>query len=144
MDATATKDLTLTFGRHKGTRIQRVPVGYLLWASNEENIPQRDDIVAELERRGTTLPKLEVSGHAIDRVSLNSKTRAIWHETSEANEGLHSWLCRVAWDARTAGHHQITGDDSVAYHIGLKFVYEEGCSWPSLKTVMPKKDPHGH
>lgn len=130
-----TKDITLNSGRHKGERIQRVPVGYLLWMVNIGH-DMKAEAQAELGRRGTTLPKIEVSGHAIDRASLNC--RKIWHQTAlDGSEGIHAWLVRVAYEAWTMADKE----DTLIY-LGMKFVFECGGAWPVLKTVMPtNKNP---
>lgn len=134
-----TKDTVISFGRHCGERLQRVPVGYLIWASGQGGIPQKEFIEAELERRGSTIPEIDVSGHAIDRASLIGEIRKIWKKTSTTNEGLHTWLCRVALESRTQGVYEKVGNgDAIAYYLDLKFVFAEGIR-PALKTVIPKK-----
>jgi hypothetical protein len=103
---------------------------------------------AELERRGTTTPELDISGHAIDRASL--RCRKIWHETRGEDEGLHAWLCRVAkeaWDSgpgsalNTREIEESTGEK--VEHMGMKFVFEVSGAWPVLKTIMPAKAEGG-
>lgn len=109
----------------------QVPVAYLKWMVQSSH--SRAEIAdAELTRRGTVTPDLDISGHAIDRASLNC--RKIWHETAlDKNEGLHAWLVRMAGIALKnepdeKGRH---------HHAGMKFVFEPG-KWPVLKTVMPE------
>src|SRR5687767_10815733 len=102
-----THDLLVTFGKHKGERWTRLPIGYLKWLVNEheklKNFPDaelhRDIALAELKRRGTVLEStMKISKHAIDRASLNC--RGIWKETrKDDNEGLNSWLERMANEA---------------------------------------------
>lgn len=131
---------TLGFGKHKDLPWTRVPVGYLKWMLTEATMraDRRQKAAAELARRGTATPDLDVSGHAIDRASL--KCRKTWHETRSENEGLHSWLCRVAREALDKGER----DDQGRYlHLGMKFAFEEEGSWPVLKTVMPAKKRAG-
>ena len=64
-----THGMVMPIGRHAGTPITRLPVSYLLWmdqsAHSMANVAR-----AELKRRGTTRPTLDVSNHAIDRASL--------------------------------------------------------------------------
>ncbi len=124
---------TISFGRHKGERWTRLPVSYLKWLVNE-GARDADRAQAELDRRGTTTPDLDLSGHAIDRASL--RCRKIWHETRGENEGLHSWLCRMAAEARKDGTRE--GDDRWRYR-GMILVFEESGVWPVLKTVMRAK-----
>lgn len=119
-----THHLIMSSGRHKGERVTRVPVSYLKWMINV-NHSLADVAKAELKRRGTTTPKLEISGHAIDRASL--RYRWLWHETAkDKNEGLNSWLIRIAekcLNERTDKFNK------------MKLVFEmDGC-WPVLKTV---------
>lgn len=121
---------TIDFGRHRGERWTRLPVSYLKWLVNA-GARHADRAQAELDRRGTTTPDLDVSNHAIDRASL--RCRKIWHETR--GEGLASWLCRMAAEAREHGTAQ--GDDRWLYK-GMILVFEESGAWPVLKTVMRK------
>lgn len=127
---------TLGFGRHKEVLWTRCPVGYLKWMVNEPTMAaERKTIAAaELARRGTATPDLEVSGHAIDRASLNC--RKTWHETKREGEGIYTWLCRVAREALDGGK---VDDKDRHHHLGMKFAFEHGAEWPVLKTVMPGK-----
>lgn len=129
-----THGMVCDFGRHKGVPYTRVPVSYLTWMVGN-NHSKADIAAAELKRRGTTTPDLDVSGHAIDRASLSC--RRTWHETKRQDEGLHSWLCRVAREALEAKD----VDDKGRYrHLGMRFAFEFEGKWPVLKTVMPGKD----
>jgi uncharacterized protein (DUF3820 family) len=138
-----THNLRIGFGKHKGELWTRVPVSYLKWLVNTPAPPGYSGdgakiAAAELARRGTATPTIEVSGHAIDRASLNC--RKSWHQTSKKDEGIHAWLCRMADEALTHGLNARNSDDgsesSIEYH-GLKFVFAQGEIYPSLKTVMP-------
>ena len=131
-DLPDTHNVVCDFGRHKGTLYTRMPVGYLKWMVNSRHSQVRF-AEAELQRRGTTTPDLDVSGHAIDRASL--RCRKAWHQTGHENEGLHSWLCRMAGDARQLG----TREGERLRYAGMVFVFEEDGVWPVLKTVMPAK-----
>lgn len=129
-----THDVLLTFGKHKGERLTRVPVSYLRWGMNEREFnPEWKTLFrAEFERRGTTIPEIELSGHAIDNASL--RVRKIWHETAlSKDEGLYSWLHRVSLEAIEKGERLESG--KIKY-IGMKFVIEQGEEFPILKTVM--------
>jgi len=143
----STHHIVLDFGKHAGTLLTRVPVSYLRWMANQQELPPytsangpvfqwRTFAKAELARRGTTIPKIEISGHAIDSASL--RCRKIWHETAlSAEEGLHSWLQRVTLEAIERGHIEGDADSGAYFHIGIKFVVEAGEEFPVLKTVMP-------
>lgn len=129
-----THNLICDFGKHKGQPYTRLPVSYLKWMINERH-SKSDIAVAELERRGTTTPDLDISGHAIDRASLSC--RKIWHEDRAKDEGLHAWLIRVASEALELKKI----DDKGRYrHKGMKFAFEQDGFWPVLKTVMREKD----
>ena len=97
-----THGMICDFGRHKGERYTRIPVSYLKWLANTPEHKAHEIAKAELARRGTVTPDLEVSGHAIDRASLSC--RKIWHQTASSDqEGLHAWLSRVAAEALERG-----------------------------------------
>ncbi len=119
--------------RHPNTLITRVPVSYLKWMINVDH-QEADYAKAELERRGTTTPTLDVSNHAIDRVSLHSlKT---WERTRNEDEGLASWLHRMAQEAL---EHNDTQNGKFI-HQGMALVFEMDGEWPVLKTVMRYKE----
>ena len=132
-----THNYRMAIGRHKDELITRVPVSYLKWLANTPAHREHEFGKAELARRGTVTPTLEVSGHAIDSASL--RLRKTWHETaSSPKEGLHAWLCRraaEAWEQR----HEIaaSGGEVLVVHDGIKWVFEFSGVWPVLKTVMP-------
>jgi len=126
-----TRGMIVDFGTHVGQRYTRLPVGYLKWMVNCGH--SRAAIAqAELDRRGTVTPDLEVSGHALDRASL--KCLAIWRRTRKGPEGLHAWLVRVAREALDQNRRDHEGR---CLYLGMKFVFEEDLVWPVLKTVMP-------
>jgi hypothetical protein len=95
-----------------------------------ENTPQADIAKAEFERRGDTMPKIELTGHAIDRASL--KVLTIWYKTRNKNEGFYSWLQRMTLEAIAQGA-QI--GDRIHYK-GMKFCVVKGNEFPTLKTIM--------
>ena len=85
-------------GRHKGKRITRVPVSYLKWMINARH-QYEEYAQAELNRRGTVTPELEVSGHAIDAASTipPSATNA----TSNGGTGVWPVSCSdCVWRSR--------------------------------------------
>lgn len=126
-----THGLTIEFGKHKGELFTRLPVSYLKFMINN-GTPQADIAKAEFERRGDTLPKVEITGHAIDSASI--RVRKIWHETKLNNdEGMYSWLQRVTLDAIENGEKLESGKIK---HMNMKFVIEPGEEFPVLKTIM--------
>jgi hypothetical protein len=130
-----THDLIIDFGKHKGERWTRVPVNYLKWILNEPGMVEEKKAIAkaEMERRGSFTPDLEVSGHAIDRASL--MLRKTWHETAlSKEEGLHAWLCRMSQEALENGEKLESG--KIRY-MGMKFAFKQDGCWPVLKTVSP-------
>ncbi len=129
-----THGMICDFGKHNGELWTRVPVNYLLWMVNQDGMTSERKAIAqaELDRRGTHKPTIDVSGHAIDRASL--RFRRLWHETALSDdEGLHAWLCRIAAEALEGGEELESG--KIRY-LGRKFVFEEGSEWPVLKTIM--------
>lgn len=128
----------LNWGKaHRGERIQRVPFSYLSWMVNERRGPWQI-AQAEIERRGVSVPDVEVSHHAIDTASL--RIRRTWHEHRQKTEGLHAWLMRATKEALE--HGELIEDEghtkSIAY-LGVKWVVKIGASWPVLKTVSPRR-----
>lgn len=124
-----THGVVCDFGKHKGTLYTRLPVSYLTWMVGS-NHSRAELAVAELARRGTTTPDLDVSGHALDRVSLYCLE--IWKSTSREKEGISSWLHRIAREALTANNTDSKGRHA---YLGMKLVFELEHRWPVLKTV---------
>lgn len=142
-----TEGVIMPFGKHKDMLLTRVPRSYLMWLANEAKMETKwkDLANAELSRRGTIMPSLEISGHAIDRASL--RCRKIWHETKRVNgdeeEGIYSWLMRVAGEARLTPAIKREEGTTAYRHIGMQFIFTEGEEFPVLKTVMPKRSGQG-
>lgn len=133
-EAINTHGVTIEFGKHKGELYTRVPVSYLRWMLNQETInPEWKALAkAEFERRGDTMPTVELTGHAIDNASL--RVRNIWHETKrDKEEGLYTWLMRITLEALEKGERLETG--KIKY-LGMKLVVEQGTEFPILKTIM--------
>ncbi len=131
-----THGMTCDFGEHAGTPWTRLPAHYVLWVANVKPRHDYADIAeAELARRGTRKPTIEVSGHAIDRASQHYLNA--WQNDSDhgRKEGIHSWLVRVAEEALQRG----VRDGDKVYYRHMAFVFQEGMSWPTLKTVIRKK-----
>lgn len=125
----------IQFGRHIGELFTRLPISYLKWMINE-GTQQRDLAAAELKRRGTVTPELEISHHAIDRAS--TRLERVWKKDREdPEEGVYTWLHRVALRAWKEGERLASGKVRIgcAGHI-LKMAFEEGEVWPILKTIM--------
>lgn len=126
-----THGLTIDFGKHKGELWTRVPVSYLSWLAN--HIEENENILiarSELKRRGTTYQSIEISGHAVDRASMSCWKE--WRRTKEEKEGLNSWLIRMSNLARTEGELK----NGKYHYLGMKFVFEEGAYYPTLKSIM--------
>lgn len=127
-------DFVMPFGRHKGVRLVRVPVSYLTWMVGAR-VNHADLAERELGRRGTVIPTVEVSGHALDRASIYC--RHFWHEDRKrTGEGLHGWLCRVAREALDKGE---KGPEGKTFWAGMKFAFSDDTRWPVLLTVRPAK-----
>lgn len=128
-----THGITINYGKHKGELFTRLPVSYLRFMINNKT-PMWEIARAEFDRRGSTIPKVEISGHAIDSASL--RVRKIWHETRSKTEGLHSWLQRITLEAIDNGSKDHSG--KILYK-GMKLVIKEGEEFPVLKTIMRDK-----
>lgn len=129
-----THGVKLTFGKHKGELLTRVPVSYIRWMANEVGLDPQWRMLAraEHERRGNTYPAIELSGHAIDNASL--RCRRIWHETAtDKEEGIYSWLMRVSLEALEKG---VKLESGKVKYLGMTFVFAEGTEFPTLKTIM--------
>jgi hypothetical protein len=125
-----TQGVILSFGKHKGQLLTRVPISYIRWMATND-VPQSDYARAEFERRGDTMPKVEISGHAIDRASL--RVLQTWRATRNEDEGLYSWLQRMVLEALKSGHRL---DGGKIKYRKIKWVIEEGEVLPVLKSVM--------
>lgn len=126
-----THGLIVDFGKHRGELWTRVPVGYLFWIVNTRHTSS-DIAQAEIDRRGAQRPTVDVSGHAIDRASLELRT--YWLKDRKEREGIYSWLCRKAQEALEHGR---TDKQGVIRLGGIRFVFERETQWPVLKTVTP-------
>ena len=126
-----THNLKIDFGKHKGELWTRVPTSYISWLANHKEESENVKIArAEHKRRGTAYPNIEISGHAVDRASLHC--RKIWHETKTKDEGLNSWLIRMSNEALQVN--DIKGEKYC--YLGMKFVFEFGEYYPTLKTII--------
>lgn len=128
-----THNVQCDFGKHKGMLYTRMPVNYLKWMVQCQH--SRSEIAkAELDRRGTVTPDLDISGHAIDRASL--KLRKTWHESRGKDEGIHAWLVRICTEALAEFE---PDNEGRIFYNGMKLIFESG-EWPVLKTIMPYKE----
>jgi len=126
-----THGLKINYGKHKGELFTRLPISYIRWMINS-SAPQFEIAKAEFERRGDTMPKVELSGHAIDNASI--RVRKTWHQTKKGNEeGIYSWLHRMTLEAIEDGEMLEIG--KIKY-CGMIFVIDKGEEFPSLKTIM--------
>lgn len=132
MSVTEDLNVRLSFGKYNGERITRVPPGYLVYMVQNQT-PLWEEAAMELERRGTIFPTLEVTGHALDRAS--QRLLGVWTGDRHGNEGLHSWLIRVATEALECGVEE--GNRIVWKNIGFVFNLEYAA--PVLKTVMNRR-----
>lgn len=102
-----THDAMMSFGKYEGQRVTRVPVSYLKWAvanqaaspveTKDGTFPFHEVARAEITRRGERLENIDISLHAIDRASLYFIP--IYRLEHGHNEGIASWLGRLAWEA---------------------------------------------
>lgn len=125
-------NVMMPFGKHKGLPMTQVPVGYLSWMVNERSQLWRE-AQAELDRRGTVFPKIEISGHAIDRFS--QRCLDVWAEKAKCGEGLYSFMARTAEEARKKGVCR-RGRSTL---FGVVWVFATGNEYPTLKTVFKEK-----
>ena len=128
-----TQGLIIDFGKHKGTLYTRVPVSYLKWMVAEPGLhPNKKSIAAaELKRRGTTTPSLDLSGHALDRASL--RVLDMWKRRINKEIGFYTWLHDRAKEALGSGREISPGKVS---HDGITFVFAMEGTWPVLKSVI--------
>lgn len=130
---TDTHNMICDFGKHNGERYTRIPVSYLKWMVNS-NHSRAHIAQAELDRRGTVTPDMEISGHAIDRASLNCLD--IWRSSRNKDEGISAWLIRMSAEAL-----KTEPDKKGRFHFNnMLFAFEREGVWPVLKTVMRSRD----
>lgn len=125
------EEIKLTFGKHKGELITRVPSSYLRFMINKRT-PQEEDAKAEYERRGEMLPDVEISGNAIDKASF--RVLSTWQLSRNNNEGFYSWLSRMTLEA--IDHGNKVEDTDMYHYMGMKLVIINEDEFPTLKTIM--------
>ncbi len=135
-----THHLVIPCGKHAGQPYTRLPVSYLRWmvSASHEFAPIAQ---AELDRRGTVNPSLDVSGHAIDRLSM-SPGLELWKTTRKPDEGISAWLNRIAAESL-----HVEPLSPGRYSWGpLVLCFDLDLAWPVLKTVIynPRAAGAGH
>lgn len=124
-------------GKHRGTRLVRVPVGYLRWMCTSGH-ELAHYAKAEMIRRGVAIPNFDVSGHAIDRLSQHSL--GTWAVARMKDEGIHSWLVRICNDALEAADPDILAQSEFQLERhGLFLCFSKDGEWPVLKTIKRMK-----
>lgn len=139
-----THDLYVQFGKYDGQRITRLPYSYLMWAVANDvqaSVTTRDGdkpfclvAAAEIKRRGERIMDIDVSAHALDRISLRYLKK--WQLERGHEEGLVNWAqrhAREAWTARTVADQKDDGTWEIE-HFDMKWVIEEKAI-PVVKTV---------
>ena len=119
---------TITCGKYAGVLITQVPVQYLIWMVSV-NHSERHLAEKEIERRGTSLPTVSVSLHAIDRASLRFLN--LYLKDRNKGEGIARWLCRIAEECLNPEK------DKVEYK-GMVLAYDLSLHIPALKTVVKR------
>jgi hypothetical protein len=131
-----THNVRIQFGKHKGELVTRLPIDYLEWHINEAT-QFSATAEAELKRRGHVIGsgrQVEISNHAIDRASL--RLMGFYLADRRQNEGLHSWLVRVALEVLTIVKYEEQADTFRVEIPEAKLVYKKGKLYPTLVTVM--------
>lgn len=133
-----THNLVCDFGRHRGTLYTRLPISYLKWMMNELKGNRAEIAKAELKRRGTVTPTIDISGHAIDRAS--QVCLDIWQrETCDGKfKGIHSWLVEIC--EYVLEENNGCSETGKLEYKELILVFEPGIEWPILKTVIRTKN----
>ncbi len=134
---------TIRRGRFAGKPINRVPASFLRSLIFRQKA-EADIAKAELERRGSMLPEMDISSHAVNRAStrlyeryLSTRKPASRGDTDP--EGLWNWLYRIAHSALYSG----TQVDGKIHHKGLVFIFKFDGDWPVLKSVMENRRAKG-
>lgn len=130
-------------GRFAGKPINRVPASYLRDLVVKRK-PEADVARAELARRGSVIPEMDISPHAINRASTRlyeryQSSRQPARDSDTDPEGLWNWLYRLAHKALRSG----TQVDGKIHHKGLVFIFKFDGEWPVLKSVMENRRAKG-
>lgn len=137
-------EVVMPSGKYKGAPITGVPTFYLRkFIAHRKASELRDLAVKELERRGEVdFPNIEITSHAIDRASI--RLGYLWAESSEKEEGLVTWLARMA-DEALAKYKRNPDRGSVVRvkHKSIVFVFELKYITPVLVSVWLTKSEGG-
>lgn len=133
-DGINTHGMTIGFGKHKDALYTRLPCGYLWWMVNNRS-REYEVAMAELDRRGMKeRPTMDISAHAVDNASLRCLDS--WDWDHDHNEGLHSWVVRIAREALEDGN-KFNDEKYVHRRTGLLLVFQLDLAWPVLVTMYP-------
>lgn len=135
----------INFGIYRGVAWTLVPLSYLHRLANQDckGKPAWERNLAlamrEIDRRGPSFPKVEITPYAFDAASLNVPLQ--WKDDRYHNEGLFSWLRRITLEALEIAKGSIDtelepGDELTIPHKGVALVVEIGRLTPVLKTVL--------
>lgn len=119
-------------GKFRGVLITRTPPGYLVWAINNMEPHYSDKARAELARRQTYEPNIEVTGHALNRAS--QRILHVW-QSEKTEDGLYTWLAKKA---EAALHAQPQGPFPKNYqvtHNGIVYAFKMKYVIPVLASV---------
>lgn len=126
------------FGKHKGMRIEDVPIDYLQWILTEDFKDDiRDAAIRELAIRPQTIM---ITNHALDRCS--QRLLQMWMDDRQASddpekgEGMATWLKRKATEALKVN--PVENGTPAIEHNGIKFAFEKNGGALTLKTVIKK------
>lgn len=86
-----------------------------------------------MRRRGMTVYGLEVTAHAVDRASLRLPKHFL--DTRKREEGLHSWLGRMAEEALATAPRQGVKVNIRVQHHGIVWVFDLRYEIPVLMSV---------
>lgn len=143
-----THNAVMKFGKHSGQLLTRVPISYLNWGvavGAEGPVELKDGTTvkffeaarAEIERRGERIQNVEVSGHAIDRISQRHRKK--WHETKKEGEGLYTWAQRMTLEAldsvKEYGEDDLDDGKLTVEYKGMKLVIIMNQVIPTLLTA---------
>ena len=129
----------MRIGEFAGRKITAVPSGYLRKIV-KARIDEWKAAELELQRRGTEVPVVDLSAHAVDRASCRLIDH--WRATRIENEGFYTWLARLAEAALNSRKPAIrNGSDVEVKFCGLRFLLcvPKG-NKPRLKTIVPLDD----
>lgn len=123
-------------GKFRGVSIKRTPTKFLEWA--ERAMPEPFCVKAreELDRRGTSHKKIQVSDHAIDRAS--TRLLKLWMDETSGEIGLYSWLAAKADQALDTAEFNMH-ETIVVTHEWITYVFDMKMVIPVLMTVRLKE-----